>query len=243
MASKKTKKKQTDIKGIATVAVICAVILVAVGLLLKVMLSDSGSIKKPQIATVTLLKPPPPPEVKEKPPEPEVLKQQEQKMETPMQAPQDAPQNNQPADSAPPGADLGVDAAGGAGSDGFGLVGRKGGRSIIGGGSGGTGGGGMSRVALLTKYGWYTKKVQDEIWGNVKKVLDKDGGIPKGKYKTLVWLQLDPKGSVTQFRIVNPSGNDKIDQAIRQAMAGIRITEPPPDGMPNAMTVRVSSQG
>jgi hypothetical protein len=239
----KNKKKKTDVKGMLTVGVICVFILIAVGLLLKVMLTNTGSIKKPQIATVTLLKPPPPPEQKVKPPEPEMQKQQDKQLETPVQAPQDAPQNNQPADNTPAGSDLGVDAVGGAGSDGFGLQGRKGGRSIIGGGNGGTGTGGMSRVALLTKYGWYTKKVQDEIWGSVKKVLDKDGGIPKGKHKTLVWLQLDTKGTIVQFRIVNPSGNDKVDQAIRQSLVGIRITEPPPDGMPNAMTVRVSSSG
>ena len=235
--SVKGKKKKVDVKGMLAIGVICTLLVAGVGMLLKIMLSDSGPMQKTRISTVTLLKPPPPPEQKDKLPEPEVKKEQPQKIETPVETPQNTPQNDQPPDNTPAGSDLGVDAAGGAGSDGFGLVGRKGGRSIIGGKDG------MNRIALLTKYGWYTKKVQDEIWGKVKKFLDDNGGIPKGKHKSTVWLQLDSRGTVVQFRIVNPSGNEKIDKAIGKALVGIQVSEPPPEGMPSTMTVRVSSQG
>jgi len=232
------KKKRIDLKSILVVGAVSVVLLLAVGFLLKIFLTDSGPRKKLQISSVTLMKPP---EQKDKPPEPppEAPKpQQTQQMDAPTQQQMDTPQNNQPADNAPAGP-LGLDAEGGAGSDGFGLAGRKGGRSIIGGG----GGGGGSGMSLMAKYGWYTKKVQDELWGKIKKALDEEGGIPKGKHKAVVWLQLDPRGSVVQFKIVNSSGNDKVDEALRKQLPAMRFSQPLPDGMPKGMTIRVSSQG
>ncbi len=231
------KKKRIDLKSMLVVAAICGVLLLAVGFLIKIFLTDSGPRKKLQISSVTLLKPP---EQKDKPPEPppEMPKpQQTQQMETPTQQ-MDSPQNDQPQDNTPAGQDLGVDAEGGAGGDGFGLVGRKGGRSIIGGGGGGGGG-----FSLMAKYGWYTKKMQDEIWGKVKKALDEAGGIPKGKHKAVVWLQLDPKGTVVQFKIVNSSGNDKVDAALKKNLPSMRFSQPLPEGMPKGMTIRISSRG
>lgn len=229
------KKKRIDLKSMLVVGAICGVLLLAAGFLIKIFLTDSGPRKKMQISSITLLKPP---EQQEKPPEPppEMPKPQQQQMEAPTQQ-MDAPQNNQPQDNTPAGQDLGVDAEGGAGGDGFGLVGRKGGRSIIGGGGGGGG------FSLMAKYGWYTKKVQDEIWSRMKKTLDENGGIPKGKHKAVVWVQLDSKGSVLQFKIVNSSGNDKVDAALRQSLPSLRVSSPLPEGMPQGMTIRVSSQG
>ncbi|MBI5041244.1 MAG: hypothetical protein HZB57_08620 [Gammaproteobacteria bacterium] len=75
---------------------------------------------------ITLLTPPPPPPPVERPPEPEV--QEEVKVEEPEPV-DDLPE--EAADEPPPGADLGVDAEGGAGGDGFGLIGRKGGRGLL----------------------------------------------------------------------------------------------------------------
>lgn len=242
MTVKGKKKKKADVKGLLTIGAICTALLVVVGLVLKVMLTDSGSIKKTQISTVTLLKPPPPPEPKEKLPEPEVPKQ-EQKIESPMQTPQDAPQDNQPADSTPPGADLGVDAEGGAGGDGFGLVGKKGGKALTLGGGGGGGGGGASRLALMTKYGWYTSKIQEELKRQMRKRLDEDGGIPKGKLQATVKLVLDPRGTVIKYQIIASSGNEKMDEALKASLPGFRISQPPPEGMPAGMTVRITSQG
>jgi len=237
--SAKGKKKKVDIKGLLTIGVICSVLVVAVVLLLKVMLSDSGSMKKTRISTVTLLKPPPPPEVKEKLPEPEVVKQ-EQKVETPIQTPQDAPQNDQPADNTPPGADLGVDAEGSAGSDGFGLVGKKGGRALT---LGGGGGGPVNRLSLMSKYGWYTAKIQDEVKRHMRRKLDAEGGIPKGKLQATIKIVLDPKGSIVKYQIIASSGDSRMDEALKASLAGFRISQPPPEGMPQGMTIRITSQG
>jgi TonB family protein len=236
----KKKKRRGD--NVSTWVLFGCIGLVVSGIVLfviKVVTTDIGPRRKNNITNIALLRPPPP--VKEKLPEPEIPKVQpkqsvEQVIETPQNAPQDSPQDNTPA-----GADLGVEGEGGAGSDGFGLVGKgKGGRSIIG---GGTGVGSAGRLSLLAKYGWYTKKIQDEIRVQVKKRLDLDGGFPKGKYQTLVKITLDSKGTVIEYRIVGPSGNDRMDKAVRETVSAIRMTEAPPAGMPSGMTIKISSQG
>jgi TonB family protein len=101
----------------------------------------------------------------------------------------------------------------------------------------------MSRLALLTKYGWYTSKIQEEIKVKVKKQLTQDGGIPKGKLQALVKIVLDAKGRIIKYELVGTSGNSKMDEALRVILAQIRISEPPPEGMPTGMTIKVTSQG
>lgn len=239
------KKKKPQLKNFLVPATVVLVIIGGIGFVAKVMLTDTGPPRKNKITTVSLVKPP---EQTEKLPEPEPPKDipKPQEMDTPIiDQPQDAPQqaSDAPDDAPPAGSDLGVDAEGGAGSDGFGLVGRKGGRAITLGGGGGGGGSGMNRLSLLAKYGWYTKKVQDEIRGKVKAILDESGGFPKGKYQTVVKLTLDVKGVVVDHRIVGSSGNSRMDDAVRQSVAIVRISEVPPDGMPRTMTIRISSQG
>jgi outer membrane biosynthesis protein TonB len=222
--------------------IIGLVFLTMIGFVVKIFLSDSGSPKK-AMYQVTLIKPPP--EDKVKPPEPEKPKEApKEALPTPVDVPQpEAQANDQPPDNAPPpGADLGVAGEGGSGSDGFGLVGKgknyKGRDITLGGG-----GNGMSRLALLTKYGWYTAKIQEEIKKQMRKRLDQEGGIPKGKLQTVIKIVLDAKGNIIEYQIVASSGNNKMDDALKNSLPGFRISQPPPDGMPSAMTVRINSQG
>lgn len=238
MTDHKKKHKKAPYQNWLVPGVIGIFFLVVIGFILKVVFTDVGPRSKEKISTVTLLKPPP--DVKEKPPEPEVPKEvpkQEVIQDIPQQ--QDTPQNDQPQDDTPAGSDLGVDAEGGAGGDSFGLVGKKGGRAITLGG----GGGGMNRLSLLTKYGWYTQKIQEEIKKQVKKKMDQDGGIPKGKFETKVKIVLDSRGTITDFHIVGASGNSKIDWALQAILGQIKISEPPPAGMPAGMTLKITSQG
>ena len=232
------KKKKSLYQNWLVPGVIGLVFLAGFGFLVKVMLTDVGPRRKEQISTVTLLKPPPP-EVKEKPPEPETPKEAPKETilapDTPQQA-QDSPDQSQ--DDALPGSDLGVDSEGGAGSDAFGLVGKKGGRGLTLGGGGGGG-----RLSLLAKYGGYLQKIQNEIRLRVKKRLEEDGGIPKGKYLAQVKVVLDSRGAIVDYEIAASSGNPKIDKALKEALNGARISEPPPEGMPHGMTIKISSQG
>src|SRR5271157_5906780 len=122
-----------------------AVMVVLVGTVvffLKGIVSEDSRRKKDTISIVTLMKPPPTPppqEIKQKPPEPvkdmtrkEVVTQVIQDSTNP-----DAKPGGPDKGPAPTGDTLGVDAEGTAGSDAFGLVGNRGGRSILGGGGGG----------------------------------------------------------------------------------------------------------
>jgi TonB family protein len=237
MTKHKHKKKGGFLNWLIPGMVI-ALLLTGILFLVKIFLAPDTGHRKDLVA-VTLLKPPPPPEQKEKPPEPEQPKEQpKENIVTPNEAQQPQDQND---DSPPPGADLGVDAEGGAGGDSFGLVGKKGGRAITLGGGGG--GGGASRLSLLTKYGWYTSKIQDELKQQMRKRLDQNGGTPKGKYQATVHIVLDPQGVVLDYRIVASSGNDKIDEAIKLSLPGMRVSQPPPEGMPRSMTMRVTSHG
>jgi hypothetical protein len=101
----------------------------------------------------------------------------------------------------------------------------------------------MNKLSLLAKYGWYTKKVQDEIRGKGKKILEEDGGFPKGKLSTVVRLSLDVKGVVVDYRLVATSGDLRMDAAVKKSLATVRISEVPPEGMPRTMTIKISSQG
>jgi periplasmic protein TonB len=222
------------------------VLLVFAGLIggfLVLMLSGNDSKAPKQIQVIQLVKPPP--DVKEKLPEPEVPKEApKQAMEAPSEAA--TPQQNAPdsADDAPAAGDnLAVDGDGGAGDNAFGLGAKKGGRAITLGGTGGGGGGGMNRLSLLSKYGGYAHRMQGDIEKQVKKVLEQEGGRPPGKQQTLIKLTLSPDGSVLKFAIVASSGVERLDAAFRSALKGLKLSEPPPEGMPSSMTLKISTNG
>ncbi len=239
MAQKKQNK--SSVQTWLVPGIVGLVLLSGVGFVVKVMMSDDGPGKKASFSTVTLIKPPP--EVKEKPPEPQVQKEApKESIVAPNEAPQPQDQaQDQSQDNTPAGSELGLDSAGGAGTDGFGLVGKKGGRALTLGSGGGRGG--LSEYALLAKYGWYTRKIQEEIKTEVRKNLSQEGGIPKGKLQAVIKIVLDSRGKIIKYELVGTSGNSKMDEAVRATLAQIRISEPPPEGMPSGMTVKITSQG
>jgi TonB family protein len=199
----------------------------------KLVMSDVGPARKTQISTVSLL-PPPPPVVKEKAPEPE--QQVKEKMKEriiemgPDKARQDAPDK---PDEKPVGKQLGLDAEGTAGSDGFGLVGNKGGVDLIGSGEGGG-----------SPYGRYGHVLEDDLNRKVRRRLEANGGIPKGNLKLLVQIDVDSQGKIIRFKIVSASGDTRLDSAVRDTLKhdGV-ISQAPPEGMPRGVNIRISSQG
>jgi len=220
---------------------IVAVMVVLVGVggyFVKSFLSEDSPNKMKSLIMVTLMKPPPPPEIKVKPPEPEQIKQPpKEEIYTP---PQEDSNPGQDKDNTPAGDNLGVDAEGKAGSDAFGLVGKKGGRSLLA-GEGGTGG--MGRLSLLIKFAGYTHAMETEIRKRVMKQLDQNGGIPKGKLQAGVRVTLDGSGAVVDYKIIGSSGSHKMDDAVKHALANTVLSEPPPDGMPRTMIIKITSQG
>jgi TonB family protein len=75
------------------------------------------------------------------------------------------------------------------------------------------------------------------------KRLDEEGGIPKGTLQAIVRISVDSNGAVTAYKIIGSSGNNKIDGAVKSSLMNIKISEPPPDGMPRTMDIKIKSQG
>lgn len=226
-------------KGAALTWGLMAVVVAMLGAgayFVKTVLSDDDAQRRKPIAIVTLMKPPPPPQVKEKPLEqPKEIKQKEEIVD-PAQQNEPTPRDND-QDNPPAGDRLGLDAEGGAGSDAFGLIGKKGGRSLIAGE-----GGGMGKLSLLSKYAGYTHLMQAEIRKIVMRYLEEEGGIPKGKLQAVARVSVRSDGTIADCKIIGSSGNHAMDDTIKKALSQFKISEPPPDGMPRTMDIRLTYQ-
>ena len=225
--NKSSQKTAWIVSGCVGLVLVSGCIFVA-----KILMSDLGPTRKTQVSTVNLL-PPPPPVVKEKPPEPEQQVKKEKIKEQVIDAgPENRPDDANKPDEKPAGKQLGLDAEGTAGSDGFGLIGNKGGAGLVGSGGGGS------------PFGRYGRLLEDELNRKVKKRLEGNGGIPKGKLQLTVQIDVDDRGRIVKFRIVSPSGDAKLDSVVREALKRDgSISQPPPEGMPRGVNVRISSQG
>jgi len=221
---------------------------VIVSMLIMAMSGDKKVRRKSEVRSVTLVKPPPPPKIKEKLPEPEIekeeivknedMKQQIVEMEPEPLAGPDKPEEASDDDTKAMDDQLGVDADGSGGADGFGLRSKKGGRSILSGGGGGGGSGNGNG-----RFGWYTSMVQKTISDTVREFLEKNGGIPDGELKALVRVELDDNGRIINYKLLRSSGNQRMDSAILKALASTGFDEIPPFDMPRALRFRVSSRG
>jgi TonB family protein len=260
MASPKKKSPQSIyvISGI-----IAFVFLLAGAGLLYLLNTADKERKERQVASVSLLKPPPPPQavVKERPPEPEIKK--ENVIEAVREQVREEETKSESQDNKPAGQELGLDAVGSAGSDGFGLVGKKGGRDITtlgkDAGADGTGhgtggaqmvgnkaakiGNGLDQMALLRKYSSYTQFVQEEIRKTLRKRLDEENGIAKGRYEAVVRIVMNRTGAILDSSIIGSSGNRRLDEVLMETIGITRISETPPSGMPLDMNIKITSQG
>lgn len=231
MGKKKFGKAKIAVGGIAVIVAVLMV--VGVVFALKFLLKDDKQRRKRQIQMISVVKPPPPPKIKEKPPEPEVKKEEiiePEPEETPPEPTDDAAQ-----DDTPPGDDLGLDADGTAGSDAFGLRAKKGGRALIGGSYG--------DAAMMRRYAWYARIIQDELRKRMNRHMEENGGIPEGNLKVLVQITLNDLGKVVDFNLARSSGNQRMDDAIVNALNLATISEPPPKGMPRMIKLKISAKG
>lgn len=202
--------------------------IVLVVLAIRHVLANQDQPKKQQVRQITLLKPPvppPPPKPEEKPPEPEVKKEE---VKLPDPTPQDQPK---PADEPPPPAqNLGVDAEGGAGTDGFGLIGNKGGRDITAGFGNGNGN---------SRFGHYVGVMKQEL----ESALSDDKRLHGKEYKTNLKLWLSADGGVERFELVGPSGDPQTVEVIKAVLAGVkRFREAPPADMPRYLILRLAAR-
>lgn len=217
--SKKTRyARLLPVAGIG-VSIVIGVIAV---LLLKDMFAAPVQ-KKKQIQMISLVQPPPPPPPKEEPPPPEI--KEEVKIDEPEPQP-DEPPEQAAEDAPPPGEDLGVDADGGAGSDAFGLVGRKGGRDLLGGSSG-------------SEYAWYANVLQQDI----ADLLSDNNKIRQSRYIIEVQLWFEQNGKVKKAKLIKSSGDAAMDRSIQLALNEMgNLRERPPEGIPQPVRLRIESR-
>ncbi|MDD2739152.1 MAG: TonB C-terminal domain-containing protein [Methylomonas lenta] len=176
--------------------------------------------EKPErkIQPITLMKPPPPPPPPpkvEKPPEPEI-----EKIEEPEPEPEPLPDTPDEA----PARDLGLDAEGSAGSDGFGLAARKGGTGLFGGGN---------------PYAWYGGIVKNQL---VNLLSGRDELRRKG-YTAIVKIWLKSDGSVERIELHRGSNDAEIDDILTRTLNKLtRVAEVPPPGMQQPIKLKITSR-
>jgi protein TonB len=194
------------------------VALVVFGLLWLIRSMQKPDQPKRQVAQqVQLIRPPPPPPEQPPPPPPP-----EEKIEE--QLPQETPEES-PPDEAAPAEQLGLDAEGVAGADGFGLAARKGGRDLL-----GTGG---------AAFAWYTNGLKDRILD----LLSEDERIRRGKYQVSISVWARNDGSIEQIKLRSTTGDRALDEAIEENLRRLqRLPEAPPLEMPQPVTLRIVSK-
>ena len=177
--------------------------------------------QQPAIQEISLIQPPPPP-----PPPPKMEEPPPPEMEE-VEVPEPEPEpiaDEAPADEPLPGDDLGLDADGVAGADGFGLRAKKGGRGLIGGGD-------PNR--------WYAGVIQSDLQSWLAEIED----IRKGRYAAVVKIWISDDGAVQDAELIQGTGDTGLDSAIERALsAGFRISRSPPEDMPQPVRLRITSR-
>jgi protein TonB len=220
-AQKATRKTGSVLRGYLPIAAISLAVIAFVGVVGWLVVSgmdDSAKPGKKLIQQVQIIRPPPPPPAPPPPPpEPEEV---------------DVPEPEEPepevaeADQPPPGDQLGLDAEGVAGADGFGLLGRKGGRDLLGAGS-------------SDQYSWYGQVLKSDLIDKLAEIRD----IRRDRYSVVVRLWLAPDGRIQKFKVMNSTGDTELDRDLVAALKSLdRVSETPPDGLPQPVRLRIVSR-
>ena len=214
------KKKLIRSLPILIIAAVLTVVSTAIVALI-IGFQEDVPVKRKMIQQISLIQPPPPPPKIDQPPPPP----QEEEVQLDEPEPDPEPVPDAAADQPPAGELLGLDADGGAGGDAFGLIGKKGGRSLLSGGG--------------NPFAWYAGVLQQDI---LERLYNQDR-VRKQKYSVRVKLWITPEGAVKKFELVDSSGSREVDESLRIALADIdRVREMPPQEMPQPVRVRISSR-
>jgi TonB family protein len=118
----------------------------------------------------------------------------------------------------------------GDGPNDFGLQGRGGGGMIGGKGIGGGGSG--------SRFGWYAGRVQNAVASAVR--THKATRSARMSIKARIWV--DPAGRVTRAALEGSSGDPAIDRALQsEILTGLTLSDPPPEGMPMPIVMRINA--
>jgi protein TonB len=197
--------------GLVALGVVC----VATGAVhwLRGVLGGQAAPVKQVVQEVRIIRPPPPPEDQPPPPPPPP----QEKVDLPEPQPEPTPSNDPP-----PGEQLGVDAEGSSSGDGFGLVGRPGGRDLL--------------ASAGSAYTWYAGLIKNEIQGALNERQD----VRNGSYTIVVKLWVSSDGTVDRYALASSTGNRDRDRAIETALSQIRrLSQAPPSSMPQPISLRI----
>lgn len=184
--------------------------------------SKKSEKREKKVQTISLVKPPPPPPPPPKvkvPPPPEV----KEKIEQPEAAPEPEPAPEEAAEE--PAGDTGLDAEGTAGSDGFGLVGRKGGKGLLGGSGSPT--------------AWYAGVIKNQVLA----LLSDKEQLRRSKFVVTVSVWFDLEGNVQRYELLKTSQDPKIDELLALQLAKLKtINKAPPVGIKSPVKLRITSR-
>jgi periplasmic protein TonB len=175
--------------------------------------------QKQVVQEVRLIRPPPPPPETEPPPPPPEVEEEL------VDLPEPEPTPDSPSDEPPPGELLGLDADGVAGSDGFGLAARRGGRDLLGKGG--------------DKFAWYAGMLKTDLVNFLSDHRD----LRSKAYSVNVRLWLDGHGAVTRVDLASSTGDKDLDRQLRDLLASLqRVAEAPPSDLPQPVQIRIVSR-
>jgi len=171
--------------------------------------------------------PPPPAPAQSRPADEPKMIAQETVTELESKPDETAKADPSPDDSAGPATSVAGDGT----SDGFGL--RAGNGLSVGTGKTTSGTGSGSR------WGWYASQVQRAI----SQALESNSTARQADFRVDARIWADRNGRVTRARIAGTTGNPALDNAItNQVLAGLILQEPPPEGMPMPIVLRLTAQ-
>jgi protein TonB len=217
MTNKKRWRKYIPamVTGLILISVIGAIVYFIANI------KDKPEKKERKIQAISLAKPPPPP-----PPPPKIEKPPEVEPEHKIEEQAEPEQEKLPdiPDEAP-ARDLGLDAEGTAGSDGFGLAARKGGNGLFGGGG--------------NPFAWYGNLIKNDLLG----VLANKDDLRRKGYTAIVKLWIEPDGSIQRFELVRGSNDADIDNLLAKVIGKYsRVNQPPPPGMEQPVKLKIISR-
>jgi protein TonB len=197
------------------------ILLVAIFYVVKI-IGDFASEKpvkhEKKIMPIALFKPPPPP-----PPPPKVEKIPEPEVEK-IEEPEPDPEPLPDVPDQQPAADTGLDAEGTAGSDAFGLVGRKGGRGLLGGGN---------------PNAWYAGTIKDSLVD----ILTEHDELRRKSYSAVIKFWISPDGTVSRYEMSRGSNDPDIDKLLHKLISQFKKTKDvPPPGMEQPVKLKISSR-
>lgn len=143
---------------------------------------------------------------------------------------------------------LGLDTEGKAGSDSFGLVGKRGGQDIttlgsatIGGSGSGSGGGGQGgQGGAMAKYAGYATMLKNVVTTE----LNRHPNLRVANYDAVVMIWIGADGRINRVSLARSTGVPKMDEDIRRALtAAPALSLPPPSEMPQPVDLIIVSKG